>query len=244
MALLIAILMGFYAVGKLYHLSPLILILVFGLFLNNRKLFFQGRLAEFVKEHEFEEILEKLHLITLEIAFVVRTFFFVIFGMSIVLSQILHWTVPIITLIVMLAKYGTRYGGLRVALGKDIYPEIFVAPRGLITVLLFYAIPTHLAPVKDMGIAEDGVTHLTQPIFEPGILLLTILLSSLIMTYGLIRDARENEGKPQVIPPDGGGGSEGSTDGPASNQADGGDSPQPPAVPPVTSFPPPGQEID
>ncbi|MEM9987118.1 MAG: hypothetical protein AAF804_18650, partial [Bacteroidota bacterium] len=51
---------------------------------------------------------------------------------------------------------------------------IYVAPRGLITVLLFYAIPDTAASEK----------------FQPGIVLLTILISSLVMTYGLIREQK------------------------------------------------------
>ncbi|MCI4669869.1 MAG: cation:proton antiporter [Bacteroidia bacterium] len=241
LSLLIAILLGFYALGKIYHLSPLILILVFGLMLNNQKLFFAGPFKRLVKEERFKEILHNLHLITLEAAFAVRTFFFVIFGMSIVLAQLLHWTVPLITLIALFAIYGSRFVGLRVALGKDIYPEVFVAPRGLITVLLFYAIPAHLIPSRDLG---DGVS---EPIFESGILLLTILLTSLIMTYGLIRDARINakNAKAEAESKEGGesnsNGEGGGEKVAESTSSEGGGSE---SRPPVSSFPPPGQEID
>lgn len=42
--LLIAVLLLLYAVGKIFHLSSLLIILVFGIILNNYKLFFRGRL--------------------------------------------------------------------------------------------------------------------------------------------------------------------------------------------------------
>ncbi|MEO1413938.1 MAG: cation:proton antiporter [Bacteroidota bacterium] len=176
--LLMATLVGLYAAGKQLHLSPLPLIMVFGLALNNQKVFFRGGLKHLVDESKLKHILHDLHFITLETAFLVRTFFFVAFGMSIVLGDLIHWSVPLITLFAIVAIYGSRFVGLRVAMGKDITPEIFVAPRGLITVLLFYSIPAELA-------SEE---------FQPGILLLTILVTSLVMTFGLIREARVGTG--------------------------------------------------
>lgn len=53
---------------------------------------------------------------------------------------------------------------------KSILPELFLAPRGLITVLLFFAIP----PV------------FVQESFSSGILLYTILITGVIMTVGMI----------------------------------------------------------
>ena len=42
--LLIAVLLLLYAVGKMFHLSSLIIILIFGIMLNNYKVFFRGKL--------------------------------------------------------------------------------------------------------------------------------------------------------------------------------------------------------
>jgi short subunit fatty acids transporter len=64
---------------------------------------------------------------------------------------------------------------LRVFIGKDILPQLFVAPRGLITVLLFYAIP-----------AEAQVAN-----FESGILLFVIIATSLVMTWAMIKDKKK-----------------------------------------------------
>lgn len=187
--LLIGILLALYSAGKLLHMSSLIMILIFGLILNNKKLFFPGSMTYLIRDQQFDEILSNFRTITMESAFVVRTFFFVAFGMSIVVSQLADWSVPIITLIALVAIYLPRWGGLRLFFGKDIQPDLFVAPRGLITVLLFYAIP-----------AEQKVEA-----FAPGILLLTILITSILMTYGLIKAARNQgantpteEGVPQA----------------------------------------------
>lgn len=180
--LLIAVLVSLYSVGKLLHQSSLVMILIFGLLLNNKSVFFRGKLSGLIKADKFDDIVRNFKVITLESAFVVRTFFFVAFGMSIVLGQLLHWTVPVISLLVLLAIYLSRWAGLRLFMGKDINPELYVAPRGLITILLFYAIPTELQTEA----------------FEPGILLLTILISSVIMTYGLIQYARTHPSAPIV----------------------------------------------
>ena len=55
-------------------------------------------------------------------------------------------------------------------------PQVAIAPRGLITVLLFYAIPEKL----------------TVPDFEEGIILFIIISTSLIMTFAMISDKKRS----------------------------------------------------
>jgi len=162
---------------KYLHYSPLLLILIFGLGLNNKDLFFQGRLAYLIHDETFDGIVKDFRFITLESAFVVRTFFFVVFGMSIELAPLADIWVWIITAIAVVAIYGTRFAGLKIA-GRQVKPEIFIAPRGLITVLLFYGMPSSM-------ISEE---------FNTGILVLTILATSFVMSYGLIMNGR-NKGE-------------------------------------------------
>ena len=57
------------------------------------------------------------------------------------LSSLLSIRVLLISILILASIYGIRFVLLRTFLGKDIFPQLFVAPRGLITVLLFYAIP-------------------------------------------------------------------------------------------------------
>ena len=59
-----------------------------------------------------------------------------------------------------------------------ITPEVFLAPRGLITILLFYSIPDEHIP--DIGLFR-------------GILLFVILFSCIIMTWSLIREKKKLE---------------------------------------------------
>ena len=61
---------------------------------------------------------------------------------------------------------------------EKIVPELFLAPRGLITILLFYAVP-------------DSVKT-SHPEFN-GILLFVILFSCIIMSWSLIKDKKKRE---------------------------------------------------
>lgn len=170
--LLIAVLLLLYAIGKKMHLSSLIIILVFGLVIANVKLFFPGKTAIFLEKEKMKQVYHELHIITLETAFVVRTFFFVIFGITIVLASLLSVNVAVVSVLIIASIYAIRFLLLRLFLGADILPQIFIAPRGLITILLFYAIPVE---------AEiEG--------FESGILLFVIIATSLIMTWAMIKD--------------------------------------------------------
>ncbi|MEM9847140.1 MAG: cation:proton antiporter, partial [Bacteroidota bacterium] len=139
--LLIAVLLLLYSVGKQLHLSSLIIIIVFGLLIANMRLFFQGRfLSSLLNYKSAKHIYEGLHTVTAETAFVVRTFFFVIFGITIVLSSLWDLNVALISALILVSIYVIRFVLLRFIIGRDILPQLFIAPRGLITVLLFYAI--------------------------------------------------------------------------------------------------------
>ncbi|WKX78481.1 cation:proton antiporter domain-containing protein [Zobellia laminariae] len=166
--LLIAVLLLLYAIGKKMHLSSLIIILIFGLVIANVKLFFPGKTAIFLEKEKMQQVFHELHIITLETAFVVRTFFFVIFGVTIVLASLMSLNVAMVSILIIASIYVIRFLILRIFIGKDILPQAFIAPRGLITILLFYAIP-----------AEAEIAG-----FESGILLFVIIATSLIMTYG------------------------------------------------------------
>ena len=173
--LLIAVLLLLYAVGKKMHLSSLIIILIFGLVIANVKLFFPGKMKVFLENEKINQIYHELHIITLETAFVVRTFFFVIFGLSIAIASLFSLSVVGISLLIIISIYAIRFLVLRIFIGKDILPQLFIAPRGLITVLLFYAIPVE---------AEIAT-------FESGILLFVIIATSLVMTWAMIKDKRK-----------------------------------------------------
>ncbi len=173
----ISILILIYALGKMIHLSPLVMILVFGLILKNHKLFFIGPLKNLMTRMEFKKMEKDFHIISRETAFVLRTFFFIVFGLTIDLLSLINFEVLIISLMVFISIYLVRIVLLKV-FEKEGSPILgYIAPRGLITILLFYSIP------KDL-LSET---------FQPGVLLWVIILTSIYMTYGLIKHVKGAE---------------------------------------------------
>lgn len=175
--LLIAVLVIMYSIGKLFHLSSLIMILFFGLILKNPNIFFRGRLQQLLHTEELNQIYSNFKTVTLESSFVIRTFFFVIFGFSISLASLVSFKVVLISLLILVVVFGFRFAFIRVISPSNLFPELFIAPRGLISILLFNGIPT-----------EFTVTE-----FSDGILLLTIISTSVIMAFSLIKYSKQQE---------------------------------------------------
>ncbi len=170
--LIISVLVLAYGIGSVFHLSSLILILFFGLILNNVDVFFRGPIKNLVDSKELKPAFHEFHIVTLESAFFLRTFFFVMFGLTISLSSLVDTFVALQSLVFIVILYVVRAILLKLLLwNKGIKPELWIAPRGLITILLFYTIPS---------------TYLI-PEFSQGILLYAILITSVIMTFALIR---------------------------------------------------------
>ena len=172
--LLISVLILLYAIGKQLHLSSLLIILVFGLVLNNQQVFFKGVLDKWLKPVAVKRILIDFRLVTIETAFIVRTFFFVIFGATITIESLFNLEVFLISTLILVGIYSSRYGLFRLIEKKDLDPQIYIAPRGLITILLFFNIPPNLQI----------------PEFDSGILLYVILSTSIIMTWSLIKNSK------------------------------------------------------
>ncbi|MBB79312.1 MAG: sodium:proton exchanger [Crocinitomicaceae bacterium] len=170
--LIIAVLLMLFAIGKYFHLSSLLIILTFGLILNNTEVFFRGKLSRFFNKEKVEPILRDFHVLTLESAFLIRTFFFVVFGLSISLASLYDFEVTMNSLAIVGILYFVRLLCLKIFAKKFIFPELFIAPRGLITVLLFFVL-----------IKSDNVNI---PDFDTGLLLYPILITSIIMMFALI----------------------------------------------------------
>lgn len=188
--LLIAVLVLLYAIGKMFHLSSLLIILAFGLVLNNRRLFIRGAFKKYINDAALDKVYDQLKLVTIESSFVVRTFFFVIFGMTIALHSLVDVKVILISLLILIFTYGIRWLLLKIFLTKNFLLEWLIAPRGLITILLFFNIP------DEFQIAE----------FNSGILLFIIIISSVLMTVGMVKFGKKRvkiaETEPQIIEPE------------------------------------------
>jgi NhaP-type Na+/H+ or K+/H+ antiporter len=168
--LIFAILILIYSISKMFHLPSLLFILIFGLMLNNADLFIKGRLADYLHLERLQSITKELSQITAETAFIVRTFFFVLFGFSINLFLLNDWNVILIGGLITVAILLTRFILLRFISRSNVFPEIFIAPRGLITIVLFYSIPSNSQ--------TDA--------FNEGILFFVIIASSIMMMIGIM----------------------------------------------------------
>ncbi len=168
--LFISVLLMLYSIGKVFHLSSLLIILVFGLILENRQIFFSGFMSKFLKEDDVKRVLSDFKLLTRESAFIVRTFFFFVFGLSITIAGIFKTKVVIGAIIFLVLMFAVRWLLFKFIVKNSYSTQVFIAPRGLISVLLYFAIP-------DDFLIND---------FESGILLFVILGTSVMMAWALV----------------------------------------------------------
>ena len=175
--LILAFLVLLYSMAKNLHLSSLVLVLVFGLAVNNAEQFMVGPLKKWFRPERLTDEVHQLRSITAESAFLIRTFFFLLFGFSITLSKLLSPQLLLQGVLIVAALTAIRYFYLRYIAKTDLIPELFIAPKGLITVLLFYSIPQK---------------HLIGEVSE-NILFLVILLTGVLMMVGLLMSREEPE---------------------------------------------------
>lgn len=168
---ILAILIFIYGLAKHFHMSALILILVFGLMLNNMPLIFsKTRYRHLFKKRDMQNELADMQSLTGEFAFIIRTFFFILFGFSINLELLFSLKALSIAAGMLIIAYAIRYLSFFIFRVKNTKVATFIAPRGLITVLLFFQIPDNL---KYSG-------------FDGGIIFLVVIFTSIIMSASLI----------------------------------------------------------
>jgi hypothetical protein len=168
--LVFALLIILYEGGKMLQLPSLLIILVFGLLMNNWHLISIPRISGMFPKQKIDETTVLLHSLTAESSFLIRTFFFILFGFSIDINLIASSQVVLIGSAIVIILLITRFLYLRFFLKESVYPEVVFIPRGLITILLFYKIPATLE-LKN---------------FSDGILFYVILVTSFIMMLGMI----------------------------------------------------------
>lgn len=172
--LMFSVLIVIYVGGKMLHLPSLITILMFGLVVNNWELINFSFARRFFDLEKVQDTSRFLKSITGESSFLIRTFFFVIFGYNIDLGFFQNQTVLLIGGAIVAALLTMRFIYLRILHRYHLLPELFYIPRGLITILLFYKIPEFR---KLQG-------------FDEGVLFFVILATALILMLGslLYRD--------------------------------------------------------
>ncbi|MFZ9387306.1 MAG: cation:proton antiporter [Chitinophagaceae bacterium] len=168
--LVFAVLIFLYAGGKMLNLPALFIILLFGLVVSNWETSYFKNLYNWISVKQVNDVSHLLHSLTAESSFLIRTFFFFIFGLTIDVALILDTEVILAGSAIVMLLLGVRFIYLRFFLRSHIFPELFFMPRGLITILLLYSIPE-----------ADRLSK-----FNEGILFFVILISSIIMMVGSI----------------------------------------------------------
>ncbi len=175
--LLIGMLAVMYAGGKLLHLSSLILIMVFGLIMNNPERIPKKIKNRIFHENRFYEGLRLLKIMIEESSFLIRTFFFFIFGFSVHLILLTETEVILTGLMILGILYGIRFLNIKYIIrSEDPISDLLIAPRGLITILLFYGIPKEYS----IGLISEGLVFFV------------ILASAVLMLIGLMRNKKKS----------------------------------------------------
>jgi Kef-type K+ transport system membrane component KefB len=173
--IILSVMILIYSSGKLLHLSPLLLIFVFGMLLSNCEYFFKDRFT-FIRNGSIPAEFPEFKLVVGESSFVIRTFFFVMFGYSIDLATLGNKEVLLIGSFVVGILIFVRYLYLKFVAKIDIFPELFISPKGLVSILLFYSIPVQSVI----------------PSVSRGVLFYVICASSVLMAAALFVDHRKS----------------------------------------------------
>lgn len=163
-----------YLLAKMFHLPALLFVLIFGLFLGNiNKLIHLSWIQKFV-EDDFEQEVKKFKELNVEATFVVRALFFILFGFLMETSEILNtqtlpWAVGIVAIIFIVRSIQLKISKLPTT------PLLFLAPRGLITILLFLSIE----PAQQI------------PFINRSLVIQVIIIMALTMMTGLMATSQE-----------------------------------------------------
>lgn len=159
-----------YGISKIWHLPGLIFILLFGLFLGNLDELKSWKFIQKLQPDILNQQVHKFRQLTTEIAFLVRALFFMLFGFLIHTDELLSPDTILPALGITSGIFLLRYVLLRLfGLSASTLP--FIAPRGLITILLFLSIP-----------ATQSL-----PMANKSLVIQVIVLSALVMMVGMMR---------------------------------------------------------
>lgn len=165
-----------YEVSKIYDLPGLIFILIFGLSIGNLDELKRFKWIERFKPDELNREVTKFKELTIEAAFLIRALFFLLFGYLIETSEVLNADTFIWALGIVFSIFAFRFVQLKLS-KLPLKPLLFIAPRGLITILLFLSIdPTH-----------------TISLVNKSLIIQVIILTAVLMMLGLMVNKPQNK---------------------------------------------------
>ncbi|WP_338408342.1 sodium:proton antiporter [uncultured Flavobacterium sp.] len=167
-----------YAISKTYHLPALIFILIFGLSIGNIDELKHFKWIENFQTDLLSKEVIKFKELTIEATFLVRALFFLLFGYLIQTKEILNtktlpWAIGIVFALFFLRTIQLKWTKI------PLFPLVFVAPRGLITILLF------------LSIEPSYKIHLV----NESLIIQVVLLTAFIMMFGLMLTSGNEKNK-------------------------------------------------
>ena len=170
-----------YYISKFFHLPGLLFILLFGMFLSNLDELKQVSFIQRLKPEILNREVHKLKELTTEITFLVRTLFFLLFGFLIETNELLNAQTSVWAISITASIFLIRFCLLKL-FSLPTKPLLFIAPRGLITILLFLSIPF----VQRSNIMDKSL------------IVQVIILTALVMTIGLITNKNDLKDSDEV----------------------------------------------
>ena len=171
-----------YMLAKMIHLPALLLVLVFGLVMSNNRILQNTAANKVLDFDEFRNDLESFKDILIELTFLVRSFFFIMFGYYTKIEGILNFNSIVAAISITSGIFLLRMIFLKYILKLPLIPLLFFSPRGLITILLFLSIPLS----SKISIISDEV------------ITLVILFTIFILMIGNIFYKKEHIDDPEI----------------------------------------------
>ena len=167
-----------YEISKIYHLPALIFILLFGIFLGNLDELKHIKFIQRLRPEILNNEVHKFKDLTTEMAFLIRALFFLLFGFLIETAEIINTDTIIWAIGITAGIFIIRFILLKL-FKIPINPLLYIAPRGLITILLFLSIP--LSQISSL--------------VNNSLIIQVIILTALVMMMGLMFNKKKGDEK-------------------------------------------------
>lgn len=158
-----------YSISKFYHLPSLVFILILGIFLGNLDELRSIKWIARLNPDSLEREVTKFKELMAEMAFLIRALFFLLFGYLLDTADVLNEETALWALAIVVGTYLIRAVLLK-GFSLALHPLLFIAPRGLITILLYLSIP-----------ASQQISLVNR-----SLIIQVIILTALVMMVGLM----------------------------------------------------------
>jgi potassium/hydrogen antiporter len=154
---------------------------LFGLVMGNFDELDKYKWIQYLKPRTLEKEVHKFKELTIEAAFLIRSLFFILFGFLIKTEDVLNPNTFELALGIVGLIYLVRAIQLKI-FKVALMPLLFIAPRGLITIILF------------LKIQEEGFSI---PLVNNALIIQVIVLTAFIMMFGLMFNKTNKKENPK-----------------------------------------------